>query len=181
MAVLGAVALDGAAAPATARTITIDVNARDYAFSLSRRSVPAGSTVRFVVRNSGSAVHDFVVTKRKRTRILRPRQRQTITVSFPRKGTFHFLCSVPGHARLGMKGAIGVSVKPPPTATAPASRRHVRRRCPHARRNLRASGARDGAARREGAPFRRRAARDRSHRSRRPSSCRIRFSTSASG
>ncbi len=115
MAVLGAVALAGAAAPATARTITIDVDARDYAFSLSRRSVPAGSTVRFVVRNSGSAVHDFVVTKRKRTRILRPRQRQTITVSFPRKGTFRFLCSVPGHARLGMKGAIGVSVKPPPT------------------------------------------------------------------
>ena len=115
VAVIGAVTLAGAAAPATARTITIAVDARDYTFSLSRRSVPAGSTVRFVVRNRGNGVHDFVVTKKKRTRILRPRQRQTITVSFPRKGTFRFLCSVPGHARLGMKGAIGVSVKPPPT------------------------------------------------------------------
>ena len=114
MAVLGAVVLAGAAAPATTRTVTIAVDARDYTFSLSRRSVPAGSTVRFVVRNRGNAVHDFVVTKKKRTQILRPRQRQTITVSFPRKGTFRFLCSVPGHARLGMKGAIGVSVKPPP-------------------------------------------------------------------
>ena len=101
VAFIGAVALAGAAAPATARTITISVDARDYTFSLSRRSVPAGSTVRFVVRNRGNAVHDFVIAKRKRTRILRPRQRQTITVSFPRKGTFRFLCSVPGHARLG--------------------------------------------------------------------------------
>ena len=114
VAVGAAVALAGAAAPATARTFTITVDARDYAFSLSRRSVPAGSTVRFVVRNRGTAVHDFVVTQKKRTRVLRPRQRQTITVTFPRKGTFRFLCSVPGHAQLGMKGAIGVSVKPPP-------------------------------------------------------------------
>ena len=115
MAVAAAVALAGAAAPATARTITISVDASDYAFSLSRRSVPAGSNVRFVVRNRGNAVHDFVVKTKKRTRVLRPRQRQTITVAFPRKGTFRFVCSVPGHARLGMKGAIGVSVKPPPT------------------------------------------------------------------
>ena len=114
VAALGAVALAGAAAPATARTLTINVDARDYAFSLSRRSVPAGSTVRFVVRNRGSATHDFVVAKKKRTRMLRPGQRQIITASFPRKGTVRFLCSVSGHARLGMKGAIGVSVKPPP-------------------------------------------------------------------
>jgi glucose/arabinose dehydrogenase len=119
VAVGAAVALAGAAAPATARTFTISVDARDYAFALSRRSVPAGSTVRFVVRNRGTAVHDFVVTQKKRTRVLRPRQRQTITVTFPRRGTFRFLCSVPGHARLGMKGAIGVSVKPPPPPPTP--------------------------------------------------------------
>ena len=116
VAALGAVVLAGAAAPATARTLTITVDARDYAFSLSRRSVPAGSTVRFVVRNRGSATHDFVVAKKKRTRMLRPGQRQIITASFPRKGTVRFLCSVSGHARLGMKGALGVSVKPPPPA-----------------------------------------------------------------
>jgi glucose/arabinose dehydrogenase len=112
---LGAVVLAGAAAPATARTFTISVDARDFAFSLSRRSVPAGSTVRFVLRNRGTAPHDFVVAGKKRTRVLQPGQRQTIAVSFPRKGTFRFLCSVSGHARLGMKGAFGVSVKPPAT------------------------------------------------------------------
>jgi len=113
VAVVGAVVLAGAAAPATARTFTISVDARDFAFALSRRSVPAGSTVRFVVRNRGNAPHDFVITNKKRTRVLRPGQRQTIAMSFPRKGTFRFLCSVSGHARLGMKGALGVSVKPP--------------------------------------------------------------------
>ena len=115
---LGAVALAGAAAPATARTVTVSVDARDFAFSLSRRTVPAGSTVRFVVRNRGNTAHDFVVAK-KRTRILRPGQRQTITASFPRKGVFRFLCSVSGHARLGMKGAFGVSIKPPAPPPAP--------------------------------------------------------------
>ena len=115
---LGAVALAGAAAPATPRTVTVSVDARDYAFSLSRRTVPAGSTVRFVVRNRGNTAHDFVVAK-KRTRILRPGQRQTIMASFPRKGVFRFLCSVSGHARLGMKGAFGVSIKPPAPPPAP--------------------------------------------------------------
>jgi glucose/arabinose dehydrogenase len=118
-AALGVVALAGAASPASARTVTITVDARDFAFKLSRRSVPAGSTVRFVVRNRGNTSHDFVVAKRKRTRVLRAGQRQTITVSFPRKGTVRFLCSVPGHARLGMKGTFGVSVKPPATPPGP--------------------------------------------------------------
>jgi glucose/arabinose dehydrogenase len=111
-AVLGAVALAGAASPAPERVLTVRVDARDFSFTLARRSVPAGSSVRFVVTNRGGTTHDFVVRK-KRTRILRPGQSQTLTVSFPRRGTFRFLCSVSGHARLGMKGLFGVAVKPP--------------------------------------------------------------------
>ncbi len=115
VAALGA----GLASPAPERTFTIRVDAVDFAFKLSRRSVPAGSTVRFEVRNRGAAPHDFVVVKRKRTRVLAPGGRQTITVRFPKAGTFRFLCSVPGHARLGMKGAIGVSRRPPPAPPPP--------------------------------------------------------------
>jgi hypothetical protein len=110
--------LSASASPAPGRTLTVRVAARDFSFALSRKSVPAGSTVRFVVRNRGATTHDFVV-KKKRTRLLGPGQTQTITVAFPRKGTFGFLCSVSGHARLGMKGTFGVAVKPiekpPPT------------------------------------------------------------------
>jgi glucose/arabinose dehydrogenase len=119
---LAAVALAGSAAPHPAAVITVRVDARDFSFALSRRSVPAGTTVRFVVRNRGGAVHDFVVRGR-RTRLLRPGQRQTISVRFPRRGSYRFLCSVPGHARLGMKGAFAVGARPasppPPPPTPP--------------------------------------------------------------
>ena len=118
VALLIGAALAGSASPAPEATLTVRVDARDFAFALSRRSVPAGSTVRFVVRNRGLTVHDFVLG-RKRTRLLKPGQSQTLRLSFPRKGTYRFLCSVPGHARLGMKGAFGVSRKPPPPAPPP--------------------------------------------------------------
>ena len=110
--------LPGSTVAASSKTITVRVDARDFAFTLSRRSVPAGSTVRFVVLNRGNTNHDFVVRGR-RTRILRPAERQTITVSFPRKGSFRFLCSVPGHARLGMKGTFGIATRAAPPAPSP--------------------------------------------------------------
>jgi glucose/arabinose dehydrogenase len=99
-------------------TLTVRVDARDYSFKLSRRAVPAGSTVRFVVRNRGSTTHDFVVNRR-RTRMLRHGQSQTITVRFPRKGVYRFLCSVSGHALLGMKGAFSVAKRPAPEPPPP--------------------------------------------------------------
>jgi len=125
LGVLGAVvtaafALSGAATPTPGRVFTVRVDAKDFSFTLSRRSVPAGSTVRFVVRNRGGVPHDFVI-KGKRTRLLGPNRSQTLTLGFPRKGTFRYVCSVPGHARLGMNSVFGVSVKPPttPPATPP--------------------------------------------------------------
>ena len=98
LSALTALVLAGSASPQPRKTYTVRVTARDFSFALSRRSVPAGSSVRFVVRNRGATVHDFVVRGR-RTRLLRPGKAQTITVAFPRKGTFRFLCAVSGHAR----------------------------------------------------------------------------------
>jgi len=118
VAALLCVLLAGSIGATSSKTITVRVNARDFSFALSRRSVPAGASVRFVVRNRGSTVHDFVV-KGRRTRKLGPGQRQVLTVSFPRKGSYRFLCSVPGHARLGMKGTFGVGTKPSPPAPPP--------------------------------------------------------------
>jgi glucose/arabinose dehydrogenase len=118
-AALGVALLPSAASPAPAKTITIRVDAVDFAYKLSRRSVPAGSTVRFVVRNTGGSPHDFVVAKKKGTRVLRPGGSQTISVRFPKAGTFRFLCSIPGHARLGMKGGLGVSKPAPPAEPEP--------------------------------------------------------------
>jgi glucose/arabinose dehydrogenase len=98
--------------------VTVQVVARDFSFKLSRGSASVGSTVRFVVRNRGQTVHDFVV-KGRRTRRLQPGRSQTITLRFPRKGMFTFLCSVSGHARLGMKGTFGVGIRTPASPPPP--------------------------------------------------------------
>jgi glucose/arabinose dehydrogenase len=107
--------LAGSAPAGPQAPLTVRVDARDFSFKLSRLKVPAGSTVRFVVHNRGLTVHDFVV-KGKRTRKLKPGRSQTIAVTFARKGAFRFLCSVSGHARLGMKGtfAVGKAIAPAP-------------------------------------------------------------------
>ena len=121
-----ATACAGAVAAPGVKTVTIKVNAKDFSFALSRRSAPAGTTVRFVVRNRGSVPHDFVVAK-KRTRLLARGGTQTITVVFGKQGRYAFLCSVPGHAKLGMKGTFAAgkppapAPKPPPPTVDPAS------------------------------------------------------------
>ena len=113
----GAALLPGSAPGASKTPITVRVVARDYRFTLSRRSVAVGSTVRFVVRNAGATRHDFVIAGH-RTKLLAPGRAQTISVRFPRKGKVTYVCSVPGHARLGMRGTFGVGVgdqpSPPP-------------------------------------------------------------------
>ena len=107
-------------APAAApNAVTIRVVAKDFSFTLSRRSVPKGARVTFLVRNAGAVVHDFVIAGR-RTRPLGPGQTATLRVRFTKKGQKRYVCSVPGHARLGMKGVLGVAKAPPP-ATEPAT------------------------------------------------------------
>ncbi len=112
---VAAVARDGSAA---GKPVTIRVAAKDFSYALSRRSVPAGTTVRFVVTNRGDVVHDLVIAGR-RTKLLAPGRSQTLTVKFPKKKRVSFLCSVPGHARLGMKGIFSVGRAPAPPAPAP--------------------------------------------------------------
>jgi glucose/arabinose dehydrogenase len=62
--------------------------------------------------------HDFVI-RGVHTRVLSRGATQTISVRFPRKGTFRFLCSVKGHAKLGMKGLFAVAQPVPPPSPPP--------------------------------------------------------------
>jgi uncharacterized cupredoxin-like copper-binding protein len=79
---------------ATSKPITVRVDAKDFGFALSRRSVPAGTTVRFVVRNRGAVAHDFVIGGR-RTGVLAHGKSQTIVVRFPKKGHSGFSARFP--------------------------------------------------------------------------------------
>jgi nitrite reductase (NO-forming) len=118
-----------AAARGTATMVVVTAGKpAEFAFTLSKRTVPVG-TVLFEVTNKGKVPHTFKVCsgatttskanacEGKATRSLKPGQSQTLMVFFPKKGAYEFLCTVPGHAQLGMKGLIGVAAKVGPEAT----------------------------------------------------------------
>ena len=110
---VAAAALAGSASPRPHATVTVRVEARDFSFRLSRRAVPAGSTVRFAVRNRGKATHRFSIGGT-RTRPLARGRTQTLPVRFPRRGSFRFLCTIANHARRGMTGRFVVTAPPAP-------------------------------------------------------------------
>ena len=83
----------------------IAVSATDFKFKLVPASTRAGVTT-FVVANKGHATHDFKIAGKK-TKILNPGKKQTIVVRL-KKGRYPYLCTVPGHAQLGMKGTLVV-------------------------------------------------------------------------
>ena len=122
------VAGGGAGTAAAAAPTKIAVSASEFKFVLSKKSVPAGSTVLFTVVNKGKIPHDFRIAGKK-TKTLNPGQMTILTVVFPKKGTIPYLCTLPGHAQGGMKGSFGVGVvppkppppppPPPPTTTTP--------------------------------------------------------------
>jgi uncharacterized cupredoxin-like copper-binding protein len=114
-AIFAGVFLQASSAKSTTHTATvkIKVTAKEWSFTLSKRTVPVGSTVAFKVTNKGKIGHNFVIAGKK-TKLLAPGTSQTITVKFAKKGKFKYLCSVTGHARLGMQGTFGVGVTAPP-------------------------------------------------------------------
>ena len=84
-----------------AQATTIRVTAKDFKFILSARAAKAG-VVKFIVTNKGAAKHDFKIGTKK-TPLLAHNKSATLTVTL-RKGTVKYICTVPGHASLGMKG-----------------------------------------------------------------------------
>lgn len=90
-----------------AKTVTIKVTATDFKFKLSKASVPTGTTVVFKVTNKGKIPHDFKINGKK-TPLIQPGRTAKLVVSFKKKGTYPYLCTVPGHAEAGMKGVFKV-------------------------------------------------------------------------
>jgi nitrite reductase (NO-forming) len=95
---------------------TVTVAASEFKFKLSRKTAPVGTVV-FKVVNKGKIAHDFKINGKK-TPLLKPGKSATLKVVFTKKGRFAYLCTVPGHAKLGMKGVFGVGTTAPTTTTA---------------------------------------------------------------
>jgi len=90
---------------------TITVTMTDFKFKLSKASYAKVGKVKFKVVNKGKIGHDFKINNVK-TKLLDPGKTQTITVNFKKKGRFAYLCTVTGHAKLGMKGTFAIAVAP---------------------------------------------------------------------
>jgi mono/diheme cytochrome c family protein len=126
--------LFGAAEPATgapsmghsSRVPVVTVSAGDpeeLGFKLSKSSLLPVGKVTFKVTNRGFLTHDFKVCTKavktsaantcvgKATKRLAAGESATLTLAFTAKGTYEFLCTVPGHASGGMKGLLGIGVK----------------------------------------------------------------------
>jgi uncharacterized cupredoxin-like copper-binding protein len=103
-----ALALSGvAAASTTSRSVVaptkITVTLHDYSFTFSRKSVKAGTTVLFTVKNAGTVQHNVDFTSlNKRSPILAAGAKTTLKVVFKKKGTIQVVCDVPRHIQLGM-------------------------------------------------------------------------------
>ena len=104
--VAGSPMADAAVQGHAAATTTISVKATEYKFTLSKKSLSKPGKVIFNVVNKGTIPHDFKIDG-KQTALLSPGQSAKLTVTL-KKGSFPYMCTVSGHAALGMKGTFKV-------------------------------------------------------------------------
>jgi uncharacterized cupredoxin-like copper-binding protein len=109
-------------ASATSETTTVTVAAgrpSEFRFELSKTSVTVGK-VAFKVVNKGLIPHTFKICSSAKggrgnacagvgTSLLSPGQSVTLSYTFGARGTYEYLCTVPGHAAAGMKGDLNVT------------------------------------------------------------------------
>jgi len=106
VSVLGLAAAPALASSSHATGKTITVTASEFKFKLSTSTVAAPGSVTFVVTNHGKIPHDFKIAGKK-TPLLKPGKSAKLTVTL-KKGKIAYLCTVAGHAQLGMKGTVTV-------------------------------------------------------------------------
>jgi nitrite reductase (NO-forming) len=90
----------------TTKTTTVTVAAKEFKFTLSKRSVPHGKVI-FKVTNRGKLAHDFSIAGHK-TPLIKAGKSATLTVTL-KKGSWAYKCTVAGHAAAGMKGKLKVT------------------------------------------------------------------------
>ena len=84
-----------------AAATTVTVKASEFKFVLSKKTAPHG-VVAFKVTNKGHIAHDFKIAGKK-TPMLKPGKSATLKVTL-KKGSYKYICTVPGHAAAGMRG-----------------------------------------------------------------------------
>lgn len=117
-------------AKAARRTVTVTMG-DDMRFTPGRIEVRQGETVRFVVKNAGQMLHEFVIGTKKELEEHAAMMKKfpnmehdepymahvasgatgELVWTFNRPGQFDFACLIPGHYEAGMQGKIIVKGK----------------------------------------------------------------------
>ena len=113
LAIAAGIGMADAAAATPVQKVT--VVAKEFKFTLSKRTVHTGVVV-FTVKNEGKIRHDFRIDGHQ-TKLIAPGGSATLRIDFTKKGSFKYTCTVPGHATDGMRGELGVGQAPAPTPT----------------------------------------------------------------
>jgi plastocyanin len=92
----------------------IKIKAEDFRYMPASITVPIGKEVELSLLNKGKVEHDFeiegVTQDRKVIHIhAMPGKEASETVLFEEAGTYHFVCTIPGHKEAGMHGILIVS------------------------------------------------------------------------
>jgi uncharacterized cupredoxin-like copper-binding protein len=86
---------------------SVSVTGKEYKFTLSKKSVRHGS-VTFKFKNAGKVTHDFKIAGKKTKLTLKGKSAAPLTVRL-KKGSYKYVCTIPGHAEKGMKGTLRVT------------------------------------------------------------------------
>jgi uncharacterized cupredoxin-like copper-binding protein len=112
------------------RTITVDMS-DSMRFTPAALTVKQGETVKFIVKNSGKTMHEFVLGTMAEFKAhadmmkkhpgmeheepymahVAPGKTATVVWQFTKAGDFHFGCLLPGHLEAGMVGTINVAAR----------------------------------------------------------------------
>jgi uncharacterized cupredoxin-like copper-binding protein len=99
---------------ATPPPVKITVAMGEFYFKFSKGTVPIprGSTkvtVAFIVINKGQIAHNLTFPSLgKATALLNPGEKETLKITFKKKGRYAYSCTVPRHAEGGMRGVFAV-------------------------------------------------------------------------
>jgi uncharacterized cupredoxin-like copper-binding protein len=97
-------------APSATEGTTIDIVVEEFGVNLDSTQAKAGD-ITFVVRNDGNMPHDFAISGpgvEEKTPMLDPGETANLEVTLE-AGAYQYICTVPGHAMLGMEGDFTVA------------------------------------------------------------------------
>lgn len=88
---------------------TIEVTATEYEFSPDEFEAKTGQTIEVKLVNEGNIAHSYDIKKFDiASKKVSPGESTTVTFTPEEPGKIQFVCDVPGHKKVGMKGTLVV-------------------------------------------------------------------------